>query len=372
MKPTFSRRRFIQTSAQAAAGCTLLSLAPPAETKASVQGIEARYYQKFPGNKIQCGLCPWACVVDEGKRGKCEVRENQKGVYRSLVYGQVAAQHVDPIEKKPFFHLLPGSAAFSIATVGCNFECKFCQNWDLSQRRPEEADSVRATAEEIADAAKRSDCRVIAYTYSEPVVFNEFVYDVASAGKRLGLRSAIVSNGFIQKKPLLDLASVIDGYKVDLKAFDDAYYRKVCDGLLEPVLDTLVTLKGCNVWTEIVYLVVPTLNDDDRGFQKLSQWILKELGPDVPLHFSRFYPQYKLRNLPPTPTETLERAWKIARDAGLHFVYLGNIPGHPAENTYCPGCGKTLIRRMGFEVLENHVKHGKCEFCGRAIAGVWA
>jgi pyruvate formate lyase activating enzyme len=372
MTSAISRRHFLRNSAQAVAGCVLLDRSPEASGGAGASVAEARYYRKLPGNKIQCGLCPWACVVDEGKRGKCEVRENQKGIYRSLVYGQVAARHVDPIEKKPFFHFLPGSSAFSIATAGCNFDCKFCQNWDLSQSRPEDTDSIRMTPEQIAEGARRSGCRIIAYTYTEPTVFNEFVYDSASAGRRLGMRSAVVSNGFIQKKPLLDLASVIDGYKVDLKAMNEAYYRKVCGGLLSPVLETLVTLKSRNVWCEIVYLIVPTLNDDDEGFKKLSRWILSELGPDVPLHFSRFYPQYKLKNLPPTPAEILERAWKTARDAGLHFVYLGNIPGHPAENTYCPGCGKMLIRRTGFEVLENHLSLGKCGFCGRAIPGVWS
>jgi pyruvate formate lyase activating enzyme len=362
-----SRRRFLR----AAAGCVLFSAAHPASASPGISGLEARHYQKLAGNKVQCGLCPWACLVDEGKRGKCGVRENRKGVYRSLVYGRIAASHTDPIEKKPFFHFLPGSSAYSIATVGCNFDCKFCQNWDLSQSRPEEADVPFADPRSTVEKAKRSGSTIVAYTYSEPTVFNEFVFDVASEGRRMGLRNVVVSNGFIQKKPLTDLASVIDAYKVDLKSFDDGYYRKVCAGRLKPVLDTLVALKSLNVWTEIVYLIVPTLNDGDEEFQNLSRWILRELGPDVPLHFSRFYPQYKLKNLAPTPTQTLERAWNTARSAGLRFVYLGNIPGHPGENTSCPGCGKTVLRRMGFEVVENRVASGRCSFCGRALPGVW-
>ena len=366
-----SRRRFLKTTVGTAAGCALLSVTTSAPAASKIEGIEARHYQSLAGNKVQCGMCPWACLVDEGKRGKCETRENRKGTYRSLVYGRIAASHVDPIEKKPFFHFLPGASAYSIATVGCNLDCKFCQNWDLSQTRPEDTDVPFTAADSAAEQARRSGVRIIAYTYSEPTVFNEFVYDVASEGRRIGLRNVVVSNGFIQKKPLTALAGVIDAYKVDLKSFDDGYYKKVCAGQLKPVLETLVTLKSLNVWTEIVTLIVPALNDTDADFRSLSQWILRELGPDVPLHFSRFYPQYKLKNLAPTPTQTLERAWNTARDAGLHYVYLGNNPGHPGENTACHGCGKTVLRRMGYQVLENNVKAGKCGFCGRVIAGVW-
>jgi pyruvate formate lyase activating enzyme len=370
MAGAVSRRRFLG----AAAGCAFAAAAAKVSASpvsAVTAAPEARHYLKLAKDKVQCGLCPWACLVDRSHRGKCGVRENQGGVYRSLVYGRIAASHTDPIEKKPFFHFLPGSAAYSLATVGCNFDCKFCQNWDLSQARPEETDAPFSDAASTAEKARRSGATIIAYTYSEPTVFNEFVFDVASAGRRLGLKNAVVSNGFIQKKPLADLAPMIDGYKVDLKSFEDGYYRKVCAGRLKPVLDTLVSLKSLKVWTEIVYLIVPSLNDGAGAFENLSRWILRELGPDVPLHFSRFYPQYKLKNLAPTPAQTLERAWKTARDAGLHFVYLGNIPGHEAENTVCPGCGKILIRRMGFEVIENHMVSGKCAFCRRAIPGVW-
>jgi pyruvate formate lyase activating enzyme len=367
MNPDFQRRRFLKACAAAGAGAVSGVMA----ARPGLQGIEARHYRKLPGGKIQCELCPWACTVDSGDRGKCEVRENRKGVYRSLVYGQVAARHVDPIEKKPFFHFLPGSAAYSIATVGCNFNCKFCQNWDLSQRRPEAVDAALVTADTVTDEARRAGCTVLSYTYSEPTVFNEFVFDVASAGRRAGLRSTVVSNGYIQKQPLLELTRVIDAYKVDLKSFDDGYYRKVCDGRLRPVLDTLVTLKANRVWCEIVVLLVPTLNDSEGELRGLSRWVVRELGPDVPVHFSRFYPQYKLRNLPPTPLETLERAWTVAREAGLRFVYLGNIPGHVAENTACPSCGEILIERAGFQVSRNRLRNGRCFRCNGVVAGVW-
>jgi pyruvate formate lyase activating enzyme len=367
----FTRRRFLGTTA----GCAVAAAAGRVHAlpaTGAAEATEARNYRKLAKNKVQCGLCPWACLVDNGHRGKCGVRENRGGVYRSLVYGRIAASHTDPIEKKPFFHFLPGSTAYSLATVGCNFDCKFCQNWDLSQARPEDTDAPFSAPVSTAERAKRSGASIIAYTYSEPTVFNEFVFDVASGSRRLGMKNVVVSNGFIQKKPLTDLASVIDGYKVDLKSFDESYYRKVCAGKLKPVLDTLVSLKSLNVWTEIVYLIVPSLNDGKGAFENLARWIFRELGPDVPLHFSRFYPQYKLKNLAPTPAQTLERAWNTAREAGLHFVYLGNIPGHEAENTVCPGCGRILIRRTGFEVVENHVASGKCGFCRRVIPGVWA
>jgi pyruvate formate lyase activating enzyme len=371
MTPDVSRRRFLSTAA-AAAGCGLAAMTGRAGAEAGIRGVEARHYRRLPGKKVQCVLCPWECLVDDGDRGKCGVRENRGGLYVSLVYGRVAASHVDPIEKKPFYHFLPGSPAYSIAAVGCNFDCRFCQNWDLSQRRPEDAPVPEVTAESVAESARISGCRVIATTYSEPTVFNEFTADVAAAGKRRGIRSVVVSNGFIQKAPLAALCGVIDGYKVDLKAMDEAYYRTVCRGRLAPVLETLTELRDRKVWCEIVYLVVPTLNDSDGDFRRLAGWVLKEMGPDVPVHFSRFYPQYKLNNLPPTPSETLERAWSIGRETGLHFVYLGNLPGHEAENTYCPGCGKAVIRRTGFAVLGTDLRGGRCGFCDRPVPGVWA
>jgi pyruvate formate lyase activating enzyme len=369
---TCSRRSALR--ALAAAGCALPGFGVPAEgpARAGLDAREARHYRRLPGGKVQCGLCPWACLVDEGRRGRCGVRENRGGVYRSLVYGRVAAEHVDPIEKKPFFHFLPGSAAYSVATVGCNFHCAFCQNWDLSQRRPEDAPAPAVAPEALARRARDAGCRVMAYTYSEPTVFYETVADTAAAARGLGLRNVVVSNGFIQKAPLEALAPVLDAYKVDLKSFDDGFYRKVCDGRLKPVLDTLVRLKALSVWCEIVVLLVPTLNDGEAEIRSLSRWIAAELGPDVPLHFSRFQPQYRLRNLPPTPSATLERARALAREEGLRYVYLGNLPGRGAENTACPECGALVLSRSGFDTIENRMRAGACGACGRAIPGVWA
>jgi pyruvate formate lyase activating enzyme len=366
-----NRRQFFRESCALLTGAALLSKTEPARAAGRLFKTEARYYRRFPDKSVQCSLCPKQCLVQPGKRGACGVRANQNGVYYSLVYGRVAAMHNDPIEKKPFFHFLPGSSALSIATVGCNFNCKFCQNWDLSQRRPEEADSSEMAPADVVASAVEWKCDSIAYTYNEPVIYSEFICDTAAAGKIRGVRSVVVSNGFIRKPALTDLAKTIDAYKVDLKAFDDGFYRNVTGGRLQPVLDTLVNLKSLGVWTEIVYLVIPTLNDDGARLRDMAKWVYRELGPDVPLHFSRFYPQYKLKNLPPTPVESLERAWALGRDAGLHYVYLGNSPGHPGESTTCPSCKKTVIERIGFQILENRLVHGKCRFCGQGIPGVW-
>ncbi len=337
-----------------------------------VSAKEASWFDKLPDKQVRCRLCPRACVVSEGRRGHCDVRENRKGTYYSLVYGQIAAAHQDPIEKKPFYHFLPGSTAFSIATAGCNVDCRFCQNADLAQRKPEELQSVSYTPEEIVRIAESTGSRSIAYTYNEPIVFYEFMRDTSRAGRQAGLRSVVISNGFISQDPLKELCGSIDAYKVDLKAFSDDYYREIVGGRLQPVLDTLVTLKSENIWTEIVYLVVPTLNDDPESIKALSRWILNQLGPDVPLHFSRFYPKYRLRNLPPTPIATLKILHQTARSAGLNYVYIGNVPGDEADHTYCPSCSRVIIRRLGYQITEFLIQNGKCTFCGNTIPGVWS
>lgn len=365
---SLSRRRFLTEATMLVAGASAMGAS---RKKGKLSWEEARYYKKLSDQKVQCELCPWQCVVSPGHRGHCDVRANKGGVYYSLVYGHIATYHNDPIEKKPFYHFLPQSTAFSIATAGCNVDCKFCQNWELAQRKPEELPNYAFTPKEIIRYAKQYGCQSVAFTYNEPTVFTEYIYDIAVEGKLQDIRSVIVSNGFINKRPLQDLCKVIDGYKVDLKAFTEKYYQEVVGGRLAPVLDSLVTLRSHNVWTEIVYLMVPTLNDDADNIRDMSKWILKELGPDVPVHFSRFYPKYKLKNLPPTPVATLENARHIALDAGLHFVYMGNVPGHEGENTFCPNCHKVLIRRLGYQIFENHIQKGKCSYCNHPIAGFW-
>ena len=333
--------------------------------------FEARYYQKLEGKAVRCKLCPRECMVSPGNRGYCRVRENRGGTYYSLSHSRLVAAHIDPIEKKPFFHFLPGSLAFSVATPGCNVNCKFCQNWEISQPRPEELRSVHVPPKELAERAKASGCPLLAYTYTEPVVFNEYVVDAAEAGHAVGLRSVVVSNGFIQQEPLKRLCQSVDAIKTDVKAFSEKYYREVVRGELKPVLDTVVTVRKHGRWSEIVYLAVPTLNDSDAEFRGLARWIKSEVGADIPVHFTRFHPLYLLTNLPPTPVETLERAKAVADAEGLQYVYVGNVPGHPAENTYCPKCRHLLIERAGFTIRQMHVQKGKCEYCKQPIPGIW-
>jgi len=332
---------------------------------------EARFYEKLPYKKIRCKLCPRECVIDDRERGYCGARENRGGTYYTLVHSRVCSAHVDPIEKKPFFHFHPGTTAFSVATAGCNVNCKMCQNWEISQVRPEQVRSNYLPPRDLARLAQQYRCASIAYTYSEPVIFYEYMADAAEAGHALGIKSAVVTGGYVQPEPLRELCGRVDAVKVDLKAFSTKFYQEVVNGELKPVLNALVALRKLGMWTEIVYLVIPTLNDGDREFQGLARWVKAELGLDVPVHFSRFHPEYLLKNLPPTPLATLERA-KAACDAeGLHYVYIGNVPGHPAESTYCPKCRKAVVERAGFDIQGMHIHKGKCRYCQQPIAGVW-
>jgi pyruvate formate lyase activating enzyme len=349
--------------------------APPAgaEQQADAQfTVEAAFYEKQPYKKIRCKLCPRECVIDDRERGYCGVRENRGGVYYTLVHSRVCTAHIDPIEKKPFFHFLPGSEAFSIATAGCNVNCKMCQNWEISQVRPEQVRAMYLPPRQLAAAARENQCASIAYTYSEPVIYYEYMLDAAEAARAAGVKSAVVTGAYIHQDPLKKLCQRVDAVKVDLKAFSQKFYREVVNGELKPVLDALVTLRKLGMWTEIVYLVVPTLNDSDQEFRALAAWIKSELGLDVPVHFTRFHPQYLLKNLPPTPLKSLERAKAIADAVGLHYVYVGNVPGHPAESTYCPKCRRAVVQRAGFTVKAVRLLKGKCQYCQRDIAGVWS
>jgi pyruvate formate lyase activating enzyme len=334
--------------------------------------VEAKFYQKLQNKKIKCKLCPRECVVGDRERGYCGVRENRGGTYYTLVHSRLCAMHVDPVEKKPLFHFLPGTNAFSVATAGCNVNCKFCQNWDLSQSRPEQVPSVHTPPQRVAELARQNGCPTIAYTYSEPVIFSEFLMDAADASHAAGVRSIVISNGYIQDEALKAAYGKMDAVKIDLKAFTESYYAKVVTGQLKPVLETLVTLRKMGKWTEIVYLVVPTLNDSDAEFRGLAQWVKTNLGVDVPLHFTQFHPEYLLKNLPITPVPTLERAKAIADAEGLHYVYIGNVPGHPAQHTYCPQCRRVLVERVGFIASKMLIrKDGSCPFCRHMIPGIW-
>jgi pyruvate formate lyase activating enzyme len=323
------------------------------------------------GSYVQCNLCPRRCIIADGERGHCRVRENRGGRLYSMVYGNPCAVHLDPIEKKPLYHFLPTAGAFSLATAGCNLRCLYCQNWTISQVPPEQTQNVELPPEAVVHYAKEYKAPVIAYTYSEPIVFYEYMLATAKLAREAGLRNVVISAGFINPEPLQELCAAVDAIKIDLKGYDEAFYRDVCDGELGPVLETIRTIYESGTHLELVNLVVPTLNDDLEQLRALSQWVAQELSPDVPLHFSRFHPQYKLTNLPPTSVERIEKAREIAIEEGIRFVYVGNVPGHPGDNTYCPACGKPIIVRQGFAVLEYHLQDGACPYCGEAIPGVW-
>jgi pyruvate formate lyase activating enzyme len=299
------------------------------------------------------------------------VRENRDGRYYSLVYGNPCAVHPDPIEKKPFFHVLPGTISYSLATVGCNFQCKFCQNWEISQASPEDVYSKEVSPEMVVKEAKEIRARSVAYTYVEPTIFYEYMLDIGTLVKKSGLLNVYHSNGFINPDPLKNLCKVLDAANVDLKGFTENFYHELCGGELTPVLETLKTLKKEKVHLEITNLIIPTKNDDPSVLREMCLWIKRELGGDTPIHFSRFYPLYKLKSLPPTPVSTLEKAREAALSAGLEYVYIGNIPGHPSENTFCPKCKKRIIQRTGYMVGEVNLKDGKCRYCGKPIPGIW-
>jgi pyruvate formate lyase activating enzyme len=332
----------------------------------------ARYYTKLEHGIVECILCPRRCRVSDLERGYCGVRENRGGEYYTLVYGKVCSANIDPIEKKPFFHFLPGTTAFSIATAGCNLNCKFCQNWSISQFRPEDVRHHNLSPQECAEIARANDCISIAYTYSEPTIFFEYMVDCAKQAREQNVRSTVVTAGYIEKEPLLELISQVDAIKIDLKAFTESYYKDICNGKLKPTLDTLVTIKESGLWLEIVYLMLPGLNDSEKEISELCDWLMTFLGPDVPIHFTRFHPSYLLKNLPITPLESLERAHRIAGDKGIHYPYIGNVYGHDAENTYCHNCGKLLIGRRGFQITANNLNKGKCPSCQQIIPGVWS
>lgn len=323
------------------------------------------------GKKVLCELCPSECVLGDYEIGGCRVRMNKGGTLYSLVYGKPCSVAIDPVEKKPFFHFHPGSTAFSIATVGCVLTCKFCQNWQISQARPEETDYQELPPDEVVRQAVFYGCRTITYTYTEPTVFYEYMYDIARIAQKFGVKNSMHSCGYIKEKPLRQLARCLDAADIDLKAFTDDFYSRICGGRLKPVLDSLVVLKEEGVWLELTNLIITTLNDDRKQISGMCQWVVKNLGPDVPVHFSRFSPHYKLKNLPPTPYETLKDAQKAAQDAGMRYVYIGNIRSD-AENTFCHHCGKLLIGRRGYTILSNDILSGKCRFCSTPIPGIWS
>jgi len=332
---------------------------------------EAQFYKKLDNKIVQCQLCPRRCVIPVGRRGFCNVRENRDGTLYTLVFARPVAIHIDPIEKKPLFHFLPSTTAFSIATAGCNLRCKFCQNWEISQAKPEDIEYVHLEPEDLIKEVKKSGSPTIAYTYTEPTIFYEYMFETAKLARAAGIKNIMHSAGYINEEPLRQLAKYLDAANIDLKGFSDEYYAKMSEGTLEPVLNTLKVLRQEGVHVEITNLILPGFNDDEETIRKMCLWIRENLGADTPLHFSRFFPMYKLTSLNPTPVQSLEKARKIAQEAGLKYVYIGNVAGNPAENTYCPKCGKIVIERRGYFIVQNNLVDGKCKFCGEEIKGVW-
>jgi len=332
---------------------------------------EAMLYEKLSDRRVHCYLCNHHCRIGEGKRGICAVRENREGTLYTLVYRQLISRNVDPVEKKPMFHFAPGSRSFSIATVGCNFRCDFCQNYEISQM-PRDENSITGqdvAPEEIVAMAKKTGCKTIAYTYTEPTIYFEYAYDIAQKASKEGLKNIFVTNGYMTEEALRTLHPHLHGANVDLKAFREEFYQKRCGAKLEGVLRSLKVMKELGVWVEITTLIIPELNDSEEELQELARFIAS-LGKEVPWHISRFHPMYKMLDRSPTSVRILERARKIGLEAGLRYVYTGNVPGDAGEDTFCSHCGQLLVDRMGFQILKYQIKEKKCPKCGSPVDGV--
>ena len=320
---------------------------------------------------VQCELCPKACVIRPGQSGECRIRVNVDGKLLAVTYGHPCAVHVDPVEKKPLFHFLPGTGILSIATVGCNLHCKNCQNWQISQANPEQTEAADLLTIDVPHLATRMNCRAVAYTYTEPLVYYEYTLDSCRQVREAGLRNVLVTAGYVNEAPLRRLCEYVDAANIDLKSMSDRFYRDVCGASLAPVLNTLAVSKALGVLVEVTNLVIPTLNDSDEDLGELCRWIAENLGKETPIHFSRFFPQHQMRNLPPTPAETLDRAKRIAQSEGLYHVYVGNIMRPDAENTDCQACGHRLVTRNRYTILQNDIRSGRCPECGSEVYGIW-
>jgi pyruvate formate lyase activating enzyme len=333
---------------------------------------EALFYENSGGNSVRCGLCRHCCRIADGSRGICHVRENRGGTLYSLVYGRVIAEHADPVEKKPLFHFLPGSGAFSIATPGCNFRCRHCQNFSIAQVPADTTFSMpQRKPQEIVESAVRSGCRSIAYTYTEPTIFFEFALDTARLAQKAGMRNIFVTNGYLAAEPLAAIAPYLDAANIDLKAFSEKTYREICGAGLGGVLDSICAYKKHGIWIELTTLIIPGLNDSDTELGETARFIAENTGVDTPWHVSRFHPTFRMTDRPPTPVTSVLRAAAIGRAAGLNYVYTGNIQTGRGENTICPGCQQTVIARDGFTVTAERLQKGCCPDCGAAVAGVW-
>lgn len=333
---------------------------------------QARYFEKRE-DAVKCFLCRHHCVIKNGHTGICGVRKNVGGTLIALTYAKAIAKHLDPVEKKPLFHFFPGSTSYSIATVGCNFRCLYCQNYDISQMPKEEGPILGEyyPPEDVVADAENSGAKSIAYTYTEPTIFFEYAFDTAKLAKERGLYNIFVTNGYTEDAPLTDIKPYLDAANVDLKGFREEFYKKVCGATLKGVLDTLKHYKKLGIWIEVTTLVIPTYNDSDEELKDIAKFIKNELSEDTPWHVTAFYPTYKLLNAPPTSGKTLRRAWEIGKSEGLFYVYTGNIPGEKGESTFCPKCGKIIIERVGFSIRKSSLKGSNCGFCGEKISGIF-
>lgn len=366
------KRTFIKTGVCGTA-CTLLSpgiILAESEDKPWKWSLEAMYQVETPKG-IRCQICPNECTLKEGELSECHNRRVYNGKLFTIAYGNPCAIHLDPIEKKPLYHYLPDSAAFSIATAGCNLACLNCQNWTISQSSPEETQNYDLMPKKVVEQARKYNCKSIAYTYSEPITWYEYFYNTGLLAREAGIKNVLVSAGYIHRDPLLNLCKVVDAANIDLKSMDDNIYLKLNAGKLEPVLNTLKTLKEEGVWLEITNLVVPSWTDDLDMIKRMCNWLAKNGFDDTPLHFSRFHPQYKLQRLPVTPLKTLEAAKEIALSEGLKYIYIGNVPGSKAANTLCPNCGEILVERSGYTIKSMKVQNGVCFNCSESIPGHW-
>ncbi len=368
-----SRRRFLQGIISVLSGMGW-SFSLPGETRGKTDPIrrEAMFYEPLNGRDVQCLLCPRECVIGDGERGFCRNRENQKGKLYTVVYGKPCVVNIGPIEKAPLYHFVPGHFRLCVACASCNLRCKYCHNWPLSQRSLEELDHYPHTPQQIVQQAENHGLQSVSFTYTEPTVYYEYLYDISLIAKGMGMRTSIVSNGYMSQGPLLKLLSVLSAMKIDLKGFSEQFYEEVCSATLGPVLRSLITVRRQKVWLEIVNLVVPSLNDDTKMIDEMCRWITGNLGVDTPLHFTRFFPNYKLTHLSPTPISTLEGAYEIAKRNGLRYVYIGNVPGHMYNSTFCPSCNRRIIHRRHFDIVEIHMTNGKCGFCDFPVEGIWA
>ncbi len=372
------KRKFLKLGFAGACGlCALSNGLPlgsanpvPEEKVLGKFSREAMFYTPT-AKGLKCQICPNQCQIKPEENGDCRTRYHKDDKLYTIAYGNPCAVHVDPIEKKPLYHFLPQSNAFSIATAGCNLACLNCQNWEISQANPLETRNQDLMPESVVENANHYDCRSIAYTYSDPVAFYEYTYDTAKIARLKGIKNILVSAGYINEEPLRKLAQFTDAANIDLKSYSNEVYEMLNAGTLQPVLDTLTYLKDAGVWLEITNLVVPSWTDDLEMIKKMCAWLAENGFEETPLHFSRFHPQYKLAQLPSTSRKTLEKAREMAMSSGLFYVYLGNLPGTGAESTYCPACKRMLIERKGFTILKNKIQHGKCPDCSAPISGVW-